>query len=110
MQELTIHIGHRADGFVFRLDPTSVLWVKKQPKRLQSMPTISIGFDERISLSAIKDEVYTQVAEMLTGLKGERISALEFKFIDSRNQRTVHTIEARPIEVHPVEVLTLVHA
>jgi hypothetical protein len=110
MHELTIHIGHRADGFVFRLDPASVLWVKKQPKRLQSMPTISIGFDDRIALSALKDEVFTQVAEMLTGLRGERLGTLEFKFIDSRNQRIVHTIEARPAVVLPAEVLTLVHA
>jgi hypothetical protein len=92
LQQITIHIGHKADGFVFRLDSRSDTWVRKLTGRLQSLPTVSIGFDEATPLSDIKDEVFIRVAEMLTGISSDQLATMGVRFVDARTEKTVHTI------------------
>jgi hypothetical protein len=92
MAQLRIEVGHKADGFVFRLDPKSVSALRGKSYGGKKLPTVSIGFDTRTDVEKIYGEVYTHVAELLTGLTESELNKEGVVFIDSLTNKKIHSL------------------
>ena len=92
MKHLRIEVGHKADGFVFRLDPKSIESLKKPKKGITQLPTVSIGFDTRAEFENIHGPIYTHIAQLLTGLSEEELKDETIDFIDSLTNKKIFVL------------------
>ena len=63
-----IDVGTQRDGYTFRPDPRSRVWLEKTYPNLPRVASVFIGFDQHQDLQQIPQSIWQQIVQLLTGL------------------------------------------
>ena len=69
-----IDVGIQRDGYTFRPDPRSRVWLEKNYPTLPRVASVFIGFDQHQDLQQVPPSIWRQVVQLLTGLSFEEIN------------------------------------
>lgn len=89
--QFMINVGIQRDGFTFRLDPLSRVQLEQRYPDLPRVASLFLGFDQHKELSAIPQQIWQQLVQLLTGLTFEQINEIGgFMVVNPRNEETVY--------------------
>jgi hypothetical protein len=71
-----IDVGFQRDGYTFRLDPRSRVWLEETYPDLPRVASIFIGFDQHHDLQQIPQSIWNQIIQLLTGLSFQEINTI----------------------------------
>lgn len=74
--KITIHYGSQRDGYVFRLDPLSLLWLKDNYPNQNRIDSVLIGYDKRHTPNQIAESIWGHISQLLTGFSINEINQL----------------------------------
>lgn len=76
MNQLLINVGKQFEGYTFRLQPKSRLWLGKQFPDAPRVSTVFISADTKQDVTHVHDQILSQVFTLLTGLSKEELKNL----------------------------------
>ena len=76
MDQLLINVGKQFEGYTFRLQPKSRLWLGQQFPDVPRVGTVFISADTKQDITYIHDQILFQVFTLLTGLSKEQLKKL----------------------------------
>ena len=74
--KILIDVGIQRDGYTFRTDPRSRVWLEKTYPNQPRVASVFIGFDQHQDLQQIPQSIWQQVVQLLTGLSFEEINQI----------------------------------
>ena len=72
----TIEYGSQRDGYTFRLEPLTSLWIREKYPEHYRVDSVFIGFDKRQDLAQFDESVWSHVSQLLTGLACDELNNL----------------------------------
>ena len=73
---VTIEYGSQRDGYTFRLEPLTSLWIREKYPDHYRVDSVFIGFDKRQDLTHLHASVWSHVSQLLTGLSCDELNNL----------------------------------
>ena len=73
---ITIEYGSQRDGYTFRLEPLTMLWIREKYPDRYRVDSVFIGFNKRQDLTRFDESVWGHVSQLLTGLSFEELNSL----------------------------------
>ncbi len=77
MAQLLINVGKQLEGYTFRLQPKSRLWLGQQYPVAPRVASVFISADTKQELTNLHPQILHQVFTLLTGLPKEQLNTFD---------------------------------
>ena len=74
--KLIINVSTHMDGYGFRLQPKSQVWLEEHYAIGETVSSVFIGFDKTGGIKSIPPKIWNQVCQLLTGFTLEEMNKL----------------------------------
>ena len=91
MSGIVISIGHQSESLTLELDPRSRAFLAKRFPGVQPAASVFLSYDSPQDLAAVTETTWEHIAELLTGLRREKLDELGgFEVVEPVSRRRVY--------------------